>query len=250
MQLVYVDEAGISNPQQEPFTVVAAVVVHGDEALNATEEMIRNVVKRHVPAEQQEGFVLHATDLFGMSGKTFGAEANGWTLQRRLAFADDIAAIPAAAGLRIAIGDVERGAGPFLRRGESLKPAEITADCLVTAYAICMMRVERWMRDKSGYENCLVVVENNDQMRRFISEVHRYFQSADSVANWTQEEIAREAIVFPFQRIREDPLFISKRHGCCLEIADFCAYVAKRCRAAPADPKYARFLEPWKDCVI
>ena len=250
MRLAYVDEAGISNSLHEPFTIVAAVVVRGDKALNLAEERIRDVVAKHVPTEQRDGFVLHATELFNGGGKVFGREPNGWPRERRYALADDIAAIPAALDLRIAIGDVERSAGPFLRRHEAHTRAELTADGLVTAYAQCVMRVERWMRAEAGDENCIVVVENNDEMKRFISEVHKFFQSEASVEVWSREERDQHQIVFPFKRIREDPLFVQKRHGSCLEIADFCAYVAKRCRRNLTDPQYARFLEPWQKCVI
>lgn len=250
MRLAYVDEAGISNPLHEPFTVVAAVIVHGDDALNATEERIRTVAAKDVPAEQLGNFVLHATELFNGGGKVFGSGPDAWPVTRRLAFADDIAAIPRQVGLRVAIGHVERSAGPFLRKGEPLTAAELTADGLVTAFANCAMRVERWMRKHAGNENCIFIIENNEQMKRFIKEVQTFYQSEECVAGWSAEERRELEVVFPFERIREDPLFAGKRHGSCLELADFCAYVAKRFRANPSNGPYTRFLRPWQDCVI
>ena len=71
VRLVYVDEAGISNPKQEPFLVVAAVIVDGDRQLRGVMRQLDKIVDRHIPQGHQTDFVFHATELFNGGGKVF-----------------------------------------------------------------------------------------------------------------------------------------------------------------------------------
>lgn len=90
LRLVYIDEAGISNPKQEPFLVVAGVIVHADQKLNAIERHLEHILERHIPARQRDGFVFHATELFNGGGKVFRRQKSDvigpveWPLERRL----------------------------------------------------------------------------------------------------------------------------------------------------------------------
>jgi hypothetical protein len=99
------DEAGISNPEQEPFLVVASVVIHGDNSLNGVQSELERIMKRHVPLVHWENFVFHATELFNGGGRVFKRERSDligppqWPLERRLRIADEIMAIPKKLGL-------------------------------------------------------------------------------------------------------------------------------------------------------
>ena len=114
MRLAFMDEAGISKPEEEPFLVVAGVIVHGDHALNGVENQLERVMKRHIPAVHWDDFVFHATELFNGGGKVFKREKQDligpprWPLDRRLGIADEIMAIPQKFGLSLALGWVER----------------------------------------------------------------------------------------------------------------------------------------------
>lgn len=118
VRLVYMDEAGISKQAQEPFLVVAGVLVDADRVLNGVENQLEGIMRRHIPAEHQDGFVFHATELFNGGGKVFRREASDfvgpreWPLDRRLKIADEIMAIPRKFNLPIAIGFVERATFP------------------------------------------------------------------------------------------------------------------------------------------
>jgi hypothetical protein len=95
VRLVYVDEAGISDKRQEPFLVVAAAIVDADKQLVALERHLDKIVARYIPPQHHDNFVFHASHLFNGGGKIFTRNNPDWPLPKRLAIADELAAIPA-----------------------------------------------------------------------------------------------------------------------------------------------------------
>lgn len=249
MRLVYIDEAGISDAAQEPFCTVAGVSVHGDEKLGLVKAHLRKVVEVNIPVEHRAGFVFQAKELFHGGGKVFKRDSPNWPLEKRLELADELAAIPKLCDLPIAIGFVERAkCPPLLPRDKPLSKHDAAMEANVTAFAKCAMLVERWMRNATTDENCMLIVENNNSMKRFIKEVQGWLQSDEMSALMSAEEKA--AYPFPFTRIQEDPLFMEKRSGSVMELADFCAYIGKRCLMNPQDQRYRRFLDPMSVQVV
>ena len=251
MRLVYMDEAGISKATQEPFVVVAGAVIDADRVLNGVESQLERIMQRHIPERYRDGCVFHATELFNGGGKVFKREKNDfigppeWPLNRRLAIADEIMAIPKKFKLPIALGWIERAK---FRQQFNL-PAEIpqseaTVAAHVSAYMTCAMWVEYWMRRETTDENCLLIVENNDQARKMIGDVQRYHQDK-KIVDVLSEKTRK---IFPFRKIREDPLFQPKRQSSALIIADFCAYVLKK--SLMKDQRYDRFLDPIRSGLI
>ena len=74
--------------------------------------------------------------------------------------------------------------------------------------------------------------------------------SSDSSKNHYQQQEAVKTLdaearkVFPFRRIKHDPLFEPKKRSSILQLADFWAYVAKRIAMNPEDRRYRRFYDP------
>jgi hypothetical protein len=249
VRLVYCDEAGISNPAHEPFVTVAGVIVQADNKLRGVENHLASLIRRHVPSRHQDGFVFHAKELFNGGGKVFDrkkVDFNGpveFPLERRLEIADDIAKIPKKFDLQIAFGIIERAT--FHENfpvpvNASSKQRAVLAQGL--AFMNCSMFVEHWMREHATDEVCLLVVEDNDQARTFIREIHTYHQRKDIAFD-------KEATLhFPWRKIKEDPLFQPKRPTSPLSIADFFAYVWKR--YVQGDKKYERWIVPAYDKVI
>lgn len=138
VRLVYIDEAGISKPAQEPFLVVAGVIVDADRVLHEIENELECIMMRHIPPAQREGFIFHATELFNGGGNVFKRASNDligpyeWPLERRLKIADEIMAIPQKFKLPIAIGSVERA--NFQERVPHMSESERT----VSAHAYCI----------------------------------------------------------------------------------------------------------------
>lgn len=63
-RFVYLDESGISNPEQEPWLVVGGVIVHGDHQLDSLYDALEGILEK-VPEEQRQGLVLHTADIYG-----------------------------------------------------------------------------------------------------------------------------------------------------------------------------------------
>jgi hypothetical protein len=114
MRLVYMDETGISHGRDEPFAIVAGIIVDPDRKLTAIERHLECILERHIPAQLCDGFVFHAKEIFNGGGKVFKREKPDmvgpveWPLERRLAIADDLADIPRRFDLPIALGWVKR----------------------------------------------------------------------------------------------------------------------------------------------
>jgi hypothetical protein len=53
VRLVYLDEAGISNPAHEPWLVVAGIVINADKQFKLIESYLDELVKKHIPQEKR-----------------------------------------------------------------------------------------------------------------------------------------------------------------------------------------------------
>lgn len=239
MRLVYMDEAGLSDPAKEPFVVVAGLIVNADQQLLIVEKYIQAIVEKYIPEEARSSFVFHAYELFGGIG--FFEDRDRWPLPLRLHIADELSEIPAKLNVPFTLGFIERQAGVlnetvFLPEDPSTH--DITVLAHVVAHIHCSMRVEAWMRENTSNEVCLLVVENNDNARRLIEGAQRYLQGPNVLDKW--EPAASK--YFPFSKIREKPLFDVKTPNSVLQLADYCAYVFKR--LLMKDDRYHRFYDP------
>jgi hypothetical protein len=245
MRIAYIDEAGLSKPEEEPYLVVAGVVVHADQTLNGIENYLDRIMRRHIPKEHHDGFVFSAKHLFNGDNKVFKRNDPNWPLERRLKIADEIAATAAKFALPVALGWVERSKmADYLDLPTNLTAQELVLAQHTTAFMNCAMMVEHWMRRNTKNEVCMLVAENNDRAKKFITDVHRFHQNKDFFA--TLDESTKKH--FPLRKIKEDPLFQPKRQSHPLIFADFCAYVWKR--VLMGDERYDRFFEPFRKQVI
>jgi hypothetical protein len=212
-RFVYVDESGISGGRQEPWLVVAAVIVHGDHQLDSLYDALHEIVQKRVPEEFRTGLVLHASDVYGGNGKIFDPKHNPyWALGKRLEILADLAALPERLNLHVASG--------IFRRSDS--PDIDNVHGHVIAYLACLIEVELWFRAHAKAENCMVIAEDNQAARKLIREYHAYNQDR-------AREIETQYLgVMPFRRIREDPAFQAKKPSHPLVLADFLAFATKR----------------------
>ena len=240
VRLAYIDEAGISNPRQEPFLVVAAVLIHADRNLIEIERYLDKLVSQYIPVDFQNDFVFHAKELFNGGGPVFKRDDPRFPLSVRLKIAERIGAIPRRFGIRLAFGFVYRSDFPKsvehpMFATLSAKNQAVTAH--VTAFMIASMQIDQWMRANAPNEVCMLVVEDNQQARNLIKETHTYHQN-NLGGRFADPEIAQH---FPFRRIKEDPLFQQKKKSSILQVADFYAYVFKR--YLMEDLRYEHFIK-------
>ena len=102
VRMVYLDEAGISNPKHEPFIVVAGVIIHADYQWKAIEAHIRSLVADFIPQSDQDGFVFHAAGSYFSGGKYFDRDV--WPRCIRWQILDELVAIPRKFDLPISCG--------------------------------------------------------------------------------------------------------------------------------------------------
>jgi hypothetical protein len=255
VRLVYLDEAGLSKPSEEPFLVVAGVIIHADNQLTAIERYLERIARKHVRAELLDGFIFHAKEIFNGGGNVFKREHSTfigpleWTLERRLEMADELAIIPKKFGLPIAFGFIDRN--NFLQDFEFSKPMEGEERRIyehVLSFTIASAGIEQWMRQNASNEVCLLVAEDNDRARSMIRSAHNFYQDPRKVSTLKGCERPEASFYFPFKKIKEDPLFQPKKRSHPTIIADFCAYVIKR--TLMGDDRYMRFFKPMRDNLI
>jgi hypothetical protein len=247
VRLVYIDEPGISNPAHEPFLVVAGVIVDADRKLVAVERHIEKLAARWIPEGQRPGFVFHATEIFNGGGKVFRRHDPSWPVERRLEIAASLAEIPRRFDLPVAIGFVDRANAPGVQRiVDNTDTRNPTVAAHLLAFMSCAMQIEHWMRRNTKGEVCMLIVEDNEQARRILREQLVEHQRPE-IALGLDEQHKKH---FPLRKIKQRPSFEPKDPRSVLQLADFCAYVAKRVFARPDDAHWARFYEPWRRQLV
>jgi hypothetical protein len=234
MRLVYVDESGIS--PGDPVLVVAGVIIDADKDLIAIEKHLETLVEKHIPAESRDGFVFHATDIYG-GGKSdcLFHDRTVWPNEKRSAILDDLLAVPAKFGLSICVGLVQASEFPSTGSREDYTPAQTALASHAVALAQCEMAVEFWMRKNARSEVAIVIAENNNDVRAAAKDTHVYLRSKEEMKKAGMDVTG----LFPLTSIRDGIHFATKSESRHLQIADACAWAFHR--AAVKGQNAARF---------
>lgn len=238
MRLIYLDEAGTSHPGQEPFLVVAGVVVHGDEQWKLIEDDLTNLVAETIPEPDRDGFVFHALELFN-GGRYFTREK--WPREIRWEILSRLIGIIIKHRIPIVCGFVDRNryAGKideFLapeRVGDRLKRQIIHG----AAYTTCAMRAEKWMQQYAANEVAMFIAEDNPQIRRYIKTLHRLLRDPHQAIFQIDDDRVR-----PLTKTIDTIHFVEKNETSIMQLADVCAFVLRRRLAGKEDAN--QFLEP------
>ena len=54
MRLVYLDEAGVSNQEQEPFLIVAGVIIDADQDWRSLDCHLKSLARKYLPEDDRE----------------------------------------------------------------------------------------------------------------------------------------------------------------------------------------------------
>jgi hypothetical protein len=229
MRMVYLDEAGISNPAHEPHVVVAGVIIHADRQWKAVELHLNDMADRYVPGDRRAGFVFHAKDLFHGSG---AFPRNQWSREKRWEILDELIAIPEQLDLAVVPGYVERAA--LTKKNPSMN----TVNAQAIAFMICSYAIELYMRRVASQEVASIIMENNDQARRIIKSIQQFNRDPTNAAVLTSLNFGE----FVLSRIVDTVHFAEKSESSPLQVADACAFAIKRhlMKAPEAD----RFYKP------
>lgn len=237
MRLAYLDEAGVSNRRQEPYLVVAGVIVDPDSQWRKLESHIRSLAAQHAPDQDPYRFVFHAHELFHGSGYF---DRRRWDKSERWAILDELASIPKKFNLPVALGWLRRSAteveieGTIVYR-EHNTPQFFEAWSHAAAFQLAAKQIEWWMRQNCKSELAAVIAEDRSGVKETIKFLH---------ASYTQRATGRRSFEHDYFRsnhIVDTVHFAKKEESILLQIADVCAFCLKRrvMRKGDADRFYA-----------
>lgn len=246
VRIVYVDEAGISNPAHEPYVVVAAVAIHGDNDSGRITKLLEALADEY---ELPWIASFHAKDIWHGNGP-FDRNDPKWPLSRRRQLLSRLANIPAKLGLPVAIGYVNRKAHQqatedYYRKLERDlgRPFKRPTSPHLLQHAEAFVRaakaIDSWMQVNAPTERAMLIAEDAPQVKNDLKMIQAIAQSRTiDIGLFLTES-------FKTVHIIETVHFAGKKDSPFLQLADTCAFVAKRklMRKADIDSIYAH-IEP------
>lgn len=237
MRFAYLDEAGTS--RNEPHALVGGVLINADDKLIQIEQYIQHLIEKHIPEADQEGFVLHTTEIW--SGTKYFENRDIWPLERRTAILADLVKIPEKFEIPLVFGYVDKS--NFVTKFPQLKsePRKLELYSHATAFVICTAVIERTMRTCWPNEVAQLVAEDHPDARATIREGHSFLQNPEAI-----REAGLEQGEFPLERIRGGILFSAKTECPPLQIADMCAFFIRgHLRGIQHAEPYYEMLKKW-----
>jgi hypothetical protein len=203
MRLVYMDESGIA--PHEPYMVMTGVMIEGDTQLVAVENHLDILVQKHIPENDRDGFIFHATDIW--SGKKYFEDRNKWPWEKRFPILEDLSKIPRHFDLPVAWAFVEKAAypPPPLSRSK-YTDKEIDVAMHVSAFTDCALVVEVAMRE-IGTEIALLIAEDRDLVRTAVKQAHAWYRSKTEIVKFGLDKNN----LLPFRHIRDTVHYAKKR---------------------------------------
>jgi hypothetical protein len=229
VRLVYLDEAGTSNPKDEPFLVIAGIAVNADRQFKEVESSLDGLLHKHVA--EPDGIVFHAMELWHGT-KQFHRDR--WPLEKRLEILDDLAQIPRKLGLPIFYGSTNRleirSALPSLT-GTPIRQDVLERAVHAHSFLHFIVQLETFMRANYPNEVAILIAEDRPEVRNTVKFTHGVFRGR----GLKQAQAGFDAIknkllgqLMPLETIVETVHFVQKRESSLLQIADLCAFAIKR----------------------
>ena len=237
MRLTYLDESGTA--KHEPDFVVAAIIIEADKQLLAVEQQLDAITEKHIPKEDRPGFVFHATDIW--SGKKYFKDRQLWSLEKRLAILDDLAAIPAKFDLPISFAAFIKEKWDDERLPRKPTPGEKDEAMHTLAFATCCDGVEMFMRECAPDEITMLIAEVRPAIEMSLKSALLIFKSAEAMKlnDFPQREFT------PYEKIRESVYFAIKDESRPLQLADTCCFFLRaRASKTPHTERYYKMLKP------
>lgn len=255
VRLAYLDEAGVGNIQEDPYLVVAGIILNGDQDWRPLQRYIKGLRRKYLPSEDQDLFIFHAKDILHGTGYFKKDRTTKWPRQKRLEILLDFADIPRRFRLpvvqecidRVAIGKwfqaghqrrlrprhglQGRGVQIFPTSREPL-PARTVANLIhASAFVSCAARIDLWMKAHAPNEIAMIVAEKPGKIEEGLRMFHQGYAS-DELYQYNPR-------AFSTDRIIDTIAFAGKNELILLQIADVCAFVIKRRLAGKEDVKEA-----------
>jgi len=171
MRFVYMDEAGISNPAQEPYMVVAGVLVNPDKQWKELDAYYRNLAADLFPDEVPYRFVFHAHHIWHGSGDFARKQ---WTFPQRMRLLAQLAQVPKLFDLPVVAGIVQRHATRQAILSETAEVSErsVRFQIYVEAFVGAVKCVDYWMRMNTPDEVAMLIAEDMPEVKSGIRLFH------------------------------------------------------------------------------
>jgi hypothetical protein len=238
------DESGYS--PREPLLVVAGVMVHADTQLGAIEDSLQEIVDAHVPERLRDGFVLHASALFRADEKELPPEL--WDARLTWEILDRIVLLPAKLDLRISIALIDKRRFIQHNAPKGAGAQELRIAMHAAAIALCTVGCEQYLRRRAKDQSAFLFAEDNSEVRKAAKQTQILMKSKNPAKKLDLVTMERELL--PLVRIKDGINFVSKQESKALQLADACAWAARK--MFNREPEASRFysaLEPKIDSI-
>jgi hypothetical protein len=175
------------------------------------------------------------------AGKRYFRDREIWTLEKRLALLDDLAAIPAQFDLPISFAGFIKDKWDDAQFTRKPTRGEKDEAMHTLAFAHCCDGVEMFMRTCAPDEITMLVAEARPAIERTLEVNLANFKSTEAM-----ELNQFEAGEFtPYQKIRERVYFAIKDESRALQLADTCCFFLRaRASKTPHTEHYYKMFEP------
>lgn len=227
MRLVYLDEAGVSRRGQEPYLVVAGIIVSPDHHWRPLEAHIRKLAVRYAPDQDPYRFIFHAHELFHGSGYF---HRQTWEKDERWKILKTLAAIPKKFELPVIVGWLRRSrVEVYIGEGMSVPKEGNTeqwyeAMAHAAAIRLAAKSIEGWMATNAQDELATIIAEDRKGVKSAVRFVHSGYTSQRPYES--SDGLVRPE--FKSKHIIETVHFANKSESIILQIADTCAFLIKR----------------------
>jgi hypothetical protein len=220
VRIAYLDEAGKSKHEEEPYLVVAGIILHGDEHWRPLEEHMRAIGRRYLPDDPKPLF--HAKDIFHGTGK-FDRNLPAWPRERRWQLLSELCEIPRDFKLPVVFGFTQRDR--FRENVLQVDPGASKELILTISHADTFvkaaMSIETWMHRVVPTETAMIIAEDSPKMKRILKDAHAGYSNRFA-------KVGEENKMFHSNHIIETAHFATRSESMPLQLADACAFVIKR----------------------
>jgi hypothetical protein len=215
VRLVYFDEAGIGSLADEPITVVAAVIIHGDDEWSVVEGHIDSIINDLVPADSRKNFEFHAKELL------HGSKRCDWGRQKRWEVLTEFLKTFEKYQLPIiwAAADRTKTMAEFALIKEASQLGDPVLPHLL-AFTLCQAFVEIWFRSNAANEKgiCIADPVTGKMTKALLEGFHNH---------WRKNRIVPD-MDFRNEHLIEAVSFVESHKSIGVQLSDACNLFVKR----------------------
>ena len=220
MRIGHLDESGTGDPDDEPWAVMAGVLVNADLQWKKLETYLQRMVAEHLPHVPKSKQVFHASQIWTGNG-VFGAKRFRDKWPRRMILLE-LCMLPKQFDLPVVWACIDRKR--YRARWPNLTHKQAIAAELALCSVQCLAVIERYMRGRPDDEVAMVFYENNNTSRAFIKRAQDYLRGSPA------PEVMRPAYdkYFPLKQVISTAHFEEKTDNSVLQLSDALAYALAR----------------------